>query len=70
MSQEEIIKFLEEHPERWFSLTEISQELDISVSHVSNAVKQMAKYKEIDVEFRKIIARIKFKKEDRLSDII
>jgi len=70
MSQEEIIKFLEEHPERWFSLTEISQELDISVSPVSNAVKQMAKYKEIDVEFRKIIARIKFKKEDRLSDII
>ena len=70
MSQEEIIKLLEEHPERWFTLSEISALLELDKSNVSNAIKSMIKFKEVEAEYREVVAKVKFKKDKGLSDII
>ena len=51
MSQDTIIEYIKQHPNREFTLTEIARELHINVVSVHNAVKSMLKDDEIPITF-------------------
>ncbi len=68
MVQEKIEKLLEENPKTWHSLTEISKLLGVHISNVSKALKQMAKYKEVEAEYKEVLKRVKYKQG--YSDVI
>jgi len=43
MGQQEVYKFLEEHPEKWFYIREVSDLIRLSYGSVSYSMKQLRK---------------------------
>ena len=47
MGQEDIVRFLEEYPEQWFSVKEISCEVGIARSPVSIVMRRLREHDEV-----------------------
>ena len=68
MSQVEVLNFLQENPNKWFSSTDLKKILKIGLSPVSANLKRLFKQnlilrKNIKLERGNIVFRYKFKKQ-------
>jgi len=53
MGQSEILSFLEEHSNDWFSFSDLSRLLSLSRSSISQSLKQLRKRREVSFKSEK-----------------